>query len=641
MLIDISYDSAASRAVVKRTWKETVDLFSTVRFAPTRSLEAVGAYAMELLKLRYGTNLPTAKKALTIAQSCVASRLVRAFDAAGFEGLLLRDGSGVAAACFGCTTEERTCFSDFGASSVFIVLDPEELTGFFRPTSTFLCTRVLSAPAPPDLTQSSDAEMDKNAWRKLAQDVFAKYEAFHADRAKTPFKLDLSFDTPIVNFFVELSECLIEGLDDDESDVDFQFVDEAIDLFVCRYGARQGDMTGALAAVRGIIKKFSENTCCPCCKWRQDAERIMELAEEYCEAEEKRRDFQMDLKRGRADAAAFRLLQEEALEKKRLERKEKAVPVPKTTPTDEPLPRTVEELRALVSTRERAMQKARAAVNKLAANKKASKAERQAASARVQGAHAAREAAVNALSRAERRERERVEREEARAREEKSAAAAERAAAERAEREAVDAANEADRLALRLQRAELLVSGGLRDASTAPVPVPVPVPVSVLAPAPMPMRAPIPVPLSVAMTALLPVPLPVPKATPVSAWSGVKLLPAHMRPLPPPPQQQQQYHYATPWIPLMETHYVHNHWGVGQASAIYPGTPSPQSTSPRYDDVGSAETDSTCIVCMDAACDVTTTCCTRTFMCATCSARVKRCPLCDSLEFVCLPDELL
>ena len=377
MLIDISYDSAAGRATVKHTWKETVDLFTTVRFAPTRSLEAAGAYALELLKLRYGGNLPSAKKALTIAQSCVASRLVRAFDAGGFEGLLLRDGRGVAAACFGCTVEERTCFSDFGAASVFIVLDPEELTGFFRPASTFLCTRVLIAPAPPDLTQSSDSEMDKNAWSKLAKNVFAKYEAFHADRAKTPFKLDLSFDTPIVNFFVELLECLNEGLDDDESDVDFQFADEAIDLFVCRYGTRQGDMTGALAAVRGVIKKFSQNTCCPCCKWRQDAERITELAEEYCDAEVERQAFQMELKRGRADAVAFNLIQEEKAEQKRRERKEKAVTVPKTTPTDEPLPRTVEELRALVNTRDKAMQKARTAATKLAANKKASKAERQ------------------------------------------------------------------------------------------------------------------------------------------------------------------------------------------------------------------------------------------------------------------------
>jgi hypothetical protein len=582
MMIDISYDLATGRATVTHSWKETLDLFSTVRFAPTRSLEVAGAYALELLKLRYGTNLPVAKKALTIAQSCVASRLVRAFDAGGFEGLLLRDGSGVAAACFGCTAEERTCFSDFGASSVFIVLDPEELTGFFRPTSTFLCTRELNAPTPPDLKQSSDAEMDKHAWRKLAQGVFAKYEAFHADRAKTPFKLDLGFETPIVNFFISLLDCLNEGLDDDESDVDFQFVDEAIDLFVCRYGARQGDMTGALAAVRGIIKKFSENTCCPCCKSRQDAECITELAEEYCSAEVDRQNVQMAELRVRADVVAFNLIQEEKKEKKIREQKENAAQALNTSPTDDPLPRTVEELRALVNTREKAMQKARAAVNKLVANKKASKAERQAASARVQGAHAAREAAVNALSRAERRERERLEREEERARKNKSAAAAERAAAERAEREAVDAANEAGLLALRLQRAELLANGWLRDVSTAPVlvPVPVTVPVSVLAPAPM-----------------------------------------HRGLRPPHPR------------PLLEG-------GMGGA-APHPDTPSPQSTSPRYDDVGSAETDSTCIVCMDADCSVTTTCCSRTFMCATCSARVKRCPLCDSLEFVCLPDELL
>lgn len=630
MLIDISYDSAAGRAIVKHTWKETVDLFATVRFAPTRSLEAAGAYALELLKLRYGGNLPAAKKSLKIAQSCVASRLVRAFDAGGFEGLLLRDGRGIAAACFGCTVEDRTCFSDFGAASVFIVLDPDELTGFFRPASTFLCTRVPIAPAPPVLAQNENDALDNNAWRKLAQDVFARYEAFHAYRAKTPFKLDLSFDTPIVNFFVELLACLNEGLDDDESGVDFQFADESIDLFVCRYGARHGDMTDALAAVRGIIKKFSENKCCPCCKWRQDAERIMELAEDYCASEVEQQSFQMELKRGRADAAAFRLMQEEAAEKKRRERKEKAVSAPNTTPADEPLPRTVEELRALVNTRDKAMQKARAAANKLAANNKASKAERQAASARVQGAHTARAAAVNALSRAEQRERERVEREAARVREEKSAAAAARAAAERAVREAVEAAEEADRLALRLQRAELLAIGGVRDAPAAPAAVAAPVPIPV--PIPVPTCMPIPAPALAAVHAPMHAPTPAPMHVPLPVAASVKLLPAHMHPLPPPPPQQ--YHYSMPWMPLPTTHYVH-------FPAIHPATPSPPWLSPRDDDVGSAETDSTCIVCMDAACDVTTTCCARTFMCATCSARVKRCPLCDSLEFVCLPDELL
>jgi hypothetical protein len=176
---------------------------------------------------------------------------------------------------------------------------------------------------------------------------------------------------------------LNEGLNDDESDVDFQFADEAIDLFVVRFGARQGNMTGALAAVRGVIKKFSEHTCCPCCKWRQDAERIIELAEEYCEAEIERQAFQMQLNRGRADAAAFNLIQEEKAEKKRREQKEKAVPAPNTTPTNEPLPQTVEELRALVNSRDKAMQKARAAVNKLP--KTASKAERQVRGLRPKG----------------------------------------------------------------------------------------------------------------------------------------------------------------------------------------------------------------------------------------------------------------
>jgi hypothetical protein len=265
----------------------------------------------------------------------------------------------------------------------------------------------------------------------------------------------------------------------------------------------------------------------------------------------------------------------------------------------------------------------------------------QAAAARVQGAHAAREAAVNALSRAERRERELAEREAERAREEKSAAAAARAAVERAEREAVEAADAADRLALRLQRAELLAIGGLREVPPAPVTVaatvsvPIPVHIPVPAPAPAPTRMPKPAPTSVAMTAFLPVP---PLAPMHPMTTGVKLLPAHMRPLPPPPPPQ--YHYAMPWIPTPATHYVHVPWSAEHASAFHPDTPSPQSTSPR-DDVGSAETDSTCIVCMDAACDVTTTCCARTFMCAACSTRVKRCPLCDSLEFVCLPDELL
>lgn len=83
MLIDISYDSAAGCATVTHPWKETLDLFSTVRFAPTRSLEVAGAYALELLKLRYGTNLPVAKKALTIAQSCVASKARTSRDVAG------------------------------------------------------------------------------------------------------------------------------------------------------------------------------------------------------------------------------------------------------------------------------------------------------------------------------------------------------------------------------------------------------------------------------------------------------------------------------------------------------------------------------------------------------------------------------
>jgi hypothetical protein len=377
MLIDVSHDVASGRTTVKHTWKSPIDLFTTVRFAPTRRLETADAYALELLKIRYGTNLPTAPKALQIAQSCVASRLTHAFDAGGFEGLLLRDGHGAVAVCFGCTMDQKLCYSDFGKTSVFISLSPDDLEGFFRPASTFFCTRVPSAPATPAFVQSINAEMDKDAWKKLARDVFLKYEDFHTDRAKTPYKLDLTFSSPVVNFFIELLECLNEGLDDDESNVDFEFADEAIDLFIVRFGANQGNMTGALSAVRGIIKKFKESTCCPCCEWRQNAERVTELAERYCAAEVYRQDVQMAELRVRADVVGFNLIQEEKKEKKRREQKENAAQALNASPTDAPLPRTVEELRALVNTREKAMQKARAAANKLAANKTASKTERQ------------------------------------------------------------------------------------------------------------------------------------------------------------------------------------------------------------------------------------------------------------------------
>ena len=656
MLIDVSYDAAAGRAVVKHTWKDVIDLFSTVRFVPTRSLEAVGAYALELLRMRYGENLPTDKNALRIAQSCVAARLVRAFEAGGFEGLLLRDERGVVAACFGCPMEEKMCFSEFGTTSIFTVLSPDELSGFFRPVSTFWFTHTHSAPAPLYLAQKVDAERDKKAWRKLAQEVFAKYEAFHANRAKTPFRLDLSFATPVVNFFIDLFECLNEGLNDDESDIDFQFADEAIDLFIVRFGFRQGDMTGALAAVRGVIKRFNENTCCLSCKWRHDAVRVIELAEEYCEAEVERQSFQMELKRSHADAAAFLLLEEEAAEKKLHERQQQKSAALSNAAT-EPLPKSADELRALVNASDKALQKARAAANKLP--KTASKADRQAASARVQSAHTAREAAANALSRAERRDRDRAEREAERARDEKNAAAAARSAAERAERESAEAREEADRLALRLQRAELMAIGGLHDTSTAPVavtapiqisapirapvsapipvPIPIPIPMSVPIPAPVPapaatpMRAPVPVPLSVAMTALLAVPPPVPAPGLVPARAGIKLLPAHMRPLPPPP------HHVVPWFPHPAP-WMYRSPPETPAAAPMMHTPSPWTS---IDVIESSETDATCIVCMDGECEVTTTCCSRTFMCAACATRVMRCPLCSSLDFVCLPDELL
>jgi hypothetical protein len=104
---------------------------------------------------------------------------------------------------------------------------------------------------------------------------------------------------------------------------------------------------------------------------------VTELAERYCAAEVYRQDVQMAELRVRADVVGFNLIQEEKKEKKRREQKENAAQALNASPTDAPLPRTVEELRALVNTREKAMQKARAAANKLAANKTASKTERQ------------------------------------------------------------------------------------------------------------------------------------------------------------------------------------------------------------------------------------------------------------------------
>jgi hypothetical protein len=447
-----------------------------------------------------------------------------------------------------------------------------------------------------------------------------------------------------------LLNCLNEGLNDDESDVDFQFADEAIDSFVVRFPARQGDITGAVAAVLEVVKRFVENTCCPDCKWRRDAERVTELAEGYCDAEAERSYYEMDLKCERAAEAAARLLLEEEVEKKRREQKENAVSALKTPPLAEPLPESVDELRVLVKARDKAMQKARAAANK--PNKTTSKADREAAAARVQGAHAAREAAVNALSRAERHERARAEREAARARDEKSAAAVSRAAAERAEREVAAEREAAHRLALRLQRAELLAVGWLNDAPAAPfaMPVALSAPLATPAPAPasvpMPMRKTRPVPKPVPIPVPIPVQPPAPmQQVPLTALmqqvtGGVKLLPAHMRPLPPAPQYHYapaQYHYAPPWFLLPEPWMYHS-LPETPVAVTMPQTPSPSTT---FDDIESTETDETCIVCMDASCDVTTTCCSRTFMCAACSACVLRCPLCSSIQFVCLPDELL
>jgi hypothetical protein len=256
----------------------------------------------------------------------------------------------------------------------------------------------------------------------------------------------------------------------------------------------------------------------------------------------------------------------------------------------------------------------------------------------VQSAHTAREAAVNALSRAERRERDHADRKAERAEHEKSAAAAAKAAAERAARDAAEERESADRLAMRLQRVELLAAGGLREAPVQPAPpvladvslpdpvrmptrlaVPLPVPLPMPAPVPprVPPRIPMPRPLTSAMRALVIAP------TPHS--SAFKLLPVHMRPLLPSPRQSEAPLFLPPPPFYMQS----------------PDAPSPILTSPRVEDFESSQNDDSCIVCMDADCSVTTTCCSRTFMCAACSTRVMRCPLCSSVEFVCLPDDLL
>jgi hypothetical protein len=623
MLINVSYDAVHDRAALG--FVGFGDVYSSICFEPTTQPDALDAYARALLFLRYGDNFPTEREAIKISMLCVSSRLKSNFESGQYDGLLIRDNYGFVGVCFGCTSQSATYVSDFETNTMVFCIGYGSKN--LRPASAYLHRCQMFAPTPEifsteNLMNSRNARNLEDGWRKLASDVFYDYHSSHTNQGTVV--VNMKFSGPAARaHMVFLSKTLRtkfytngDSDDSDDSDYDdnsdyddsdydvepcnnrvcdddgcegcnldirrtcFMFVDKVIDHFIKRSGPATclDDIAGAISATRFIADTFIAAGVRESCECRvcSTSRRIGALAVWCCDLQDARRAENAAAIRTAADAVAAKLVADETAEKKQRETLLAAALALKSA-DDEPLPAGVEALRALVNTRTKAMAKAKTVMEKLP--KRASKDERKEASARVQRAHTAREAAVNALSRAERAAKELTEREAKRAASDTRAALAARSAAERADRERAEANEASLMLAVQMQRAELRALGvnELIALPTAAMQLAVPVP---LPPVP---RAPPPV--------SVPMPVPVPRA-------------------PPPP----------PRAP--------------------PRAPTPVAVDVDAEEIEDVESDMSCIVCMDSVCEVTTTCCKRTFMCGSCSTRVARCPLCTAVDFACLPGQL-
>jgi hypothetical protein len=380
-----------------------------------------------------------------------------------------------------------------------------------------------------------------------------------------------------------------------------------------------------------------------------------------------------------AEQAAEQLLASEEERKRREAKKAEAAAAASDAATiahDAPLPRSVDELRALMVTRVRQLDVARAAAARINDPKKrggVSKEQKQSAKKRLHDANLALESVRNALSRAERVQREATERKTREMEEKKAADRTARAVAEREERERAEAeelARKSAEMALlathlgaarersaKLQPEEkLLASKTSKPETRSPAAVfaprglpnaqprdcvpsthiasPEPHRSSVLSPLPSYLQP----PLSTATTFLHPAS---PQAIPIAA-------PLHMA-------TQNPYRHAAP---ALVTYYGAHRVPLGvwgrptQPVPIYAPIAMP-STSTRDTQLSvrelaaplrhtavASEDDTSCMVCMDAQPDVISTCCQRTFMCGACARAVSRCPLCNSQDTSFIPGSL-
>jgi hypothetical protein len=444
---------------------------------------------------------------------------------------------------------------------------------------------------------------------------------------------------------------------DMDDDIDFAFADDVIDIMMITIGKKQATTKLLITMIRSVINRIDRD------EWRMlvsDVPKIKTVktrASSFCL---KRMSSAMDNlaeARQRADRVAAELLLEESKEKTK---ENDGVNIgggangtgapPFVLP--EKLPTSSDALRELLQLCEKEFSKARDASKRLKGD--ASKTARNAAQERVKRAHTARESTKNALKKAEKTEKERAEADQKKREEQKQAEQAKQRAEERAAREAMHALEEAERKAHLEQASKMLAS------------------MRVAAPAQTRASAPT-TPAANAQTLLPATPKPPPVIMPTVKAALLPPLPAYLQPsITPPfspiaqnsiwgPKPKPTFHAPDarvgrtenpdgrmtplrPNIPLYPSFMFPlplqpSPWAAVAAS-VAPKTSSfhPRQHAAQYN---AEQDDNACIVCMEALPDTTTTCCKRMFMCASCAVRVKRCPLCDCMDFVCLPEDIV
>lgn len=635
----------------------------------------------------------------------IAGRLSQAFRSCDVkEGLLLRDDAGVVAVCFGTTRQDERLTSDFSRTSVFVSLFDNDSYGKFRPVSTFFFNRyttyaVLSIPntwktlSDHDIiSKIKDQYIDRH--ERNSESPFTLFMGF--PQFVMNFFRDLVIECSVKSHLESsglqaigctcgrhlendssssdeddkdgsdeetYDSCSSDVSEDDEpifdvdDDFDFAFVDDVIDNMMITIGKRQATTKILISMIRSVINRIDRD------EWRMPASEapkfrlVARRASSFCLRRTSTAMDNLAAARQRADQVAFELLMEEKQETAATlqapqsgggSKENGAQPfvLPQTLPADR------DALREILQQCEKEFAKARDASKRL--KKDAPKTVRNAVQERVKRAHTARESTKNALKTAEKKENDRAEAEKKKRDAQKEAERIKQHAEERAAREAMHALEEAERKAHLEQSLKMLASlrvenpdhprasaeetpkmphlDGKTAVAAIPVPIPIILPLSTVTPPPSP--PPLPAYLQPGFS---------PQAPQHSLFSPNNIW---VPPPPPPPPLQTAHIEHVAWHTTMPMYPAFmfplplqpSPWAAVAASVSSNTTGRPQQQNAHAD---TFDDDSACIVCMETPPDTTTTCCKRTFMCSLCAVRVKRCPLCDSMEFACLPDELL